>query len=267
MLTIDHPAGLPLHPTMRHPHTGAPLRALYVRRNGQPCWPILGAADAPPDDGGTGGDSGSGSAADKAGDKNDTCSAASNGKTDDLGFPANTPTAEMNDAQRAAYWQHQARKHQDRNAALLKITGGKHGDDLKADIDELTKLRTASMSAAEKAVADAKNEGKTEATAALSADAARVALEFALGHDPEKNDQSTLIDTLDLSKLVGDDGKVDTAKVRTLAATLAPSVKGTGNSGAANYGGGSRGGTTSTGVEAGRSRYQERHGKADKANA
>ena len=36
---------LPVHPTKRHPHTGAPLRAIFVRRDGRVYWPILGASE------------------------------------------------------------------------------------------------------------------------------------------------------------------------------------------------------------------------------
>jgi chromosome segregation ATPase len=40
-----------------HPHTGAPLRPLGVRKDGRPMWPIMGAS---PDDDPDGGDTGSG---------------------------------------------------------------------------------------------------------------------------------------------------------------------------------------------------------------
>ena len=35
---------LPVHPTKRHPVTGAPLQALGFRRNGDPIWPVMGAS-------------------------------------------------------------------------------------------------------------------------------------------------------------------------------------------------------------------------------
>lgn len=43
---------LPTHPYLLHPLTGEPLTALGLRRNGQPLWPILGAADDDSDDSG-----------------------------------------------------------------------------------------------------------------------------------------------------------------------------------------------------------------------
>lgn len=34
-----------VHPWMIHPHTGKPLEAVGVRRNGRPIWPIMGASE------------------------------------------------------------------------------------------------------------------------------------------------------------------------------------------------------------------------------
>ena len=266
------PGTLPLHPTMRHPRTGAPVRALYVRADGRTMWPIMGAApDDPP-----AGDAAAAAAAaataaaataaaaEKAAADKAAADAAAAGAANDLGFPANTPVAEMKFAEQVAYHKHQARRHEERNKDILKITGGKSGDELKADMAELARLRTASLSDADKALEAAKNETRVATVSQMSADAAQVALEFALGHDPETNDQSALIGSLDLSKLVTDDGKVDAAKVRALVATIAPSVKGQGTQ-RHDFGAGNHGGQSSTGVASGRTRYQERHGKADKA--
>ena len=37
---------LPIHPQHRHPLTGEPIRALWVRPDGRVMWPILGASGA-----------------------------------------------------------------------------------------------------------------------------------------------------------------------------------------------------------------------------
>lgn len=186
---------------------------------------------------------------------------------EDLGFPANTPVAEMTLEQQVAYHKHQSRKHETRSKEWQTIAGGKTPDQVKADLAAAEKLRQEQMTDAQRQVEEAKQQTRTATVMEVGANAARVALEFALGHDPEKNDQSSLIDTLDLTKLLTDAGQVDTAKVRALVATIAPSVTGQGNQQQRhNYGGGSRGGQSSTGVAAGRSRYQERHGKAAKAD-
>jgi hypothetical protein len=58
-----------VHPWMIHPHTGKPLEALGVRRNGRPIWPIMGASDD--DDAGDDGDDAGGDDSDDAGDDSD----------------------------------------------------------------------------------------------------------------------------------------------------------------------------------------------------
>jgi hypothetical protein len=39
---------LPAHATLLDPATGAPLRALGIRKDGRPVWPAMGAEDTPP---------------------------------------------------------------------------------------------------------------------------------------------------------------------------------------------------------------------------
>jgi hypothetical protein len=39
---------LPVHATLLDPATGAPLRALGIRKDGRPVWPAMGAEDNPP---------------------------------------------------------------------------------------------------------------------------------------------------------------------------------------------------------------------------
>lgn len=201
-------------------------------------------------------------AAEKAAAEKAAAEKAAKDKETDLGFPADTPVKEMTVDQRAAYYEHKARKHEERNKDLLKITGGKHGDDLKGDLDELAKLRKASLTDGEKAVDEAKSTTRAETVKDVGAKGARAVLEVALGHHPEDNDQSDVIDTLDLTKLVNDDGSIDTDKVRKLVEKIAPADKGAG--GRHDHGGGRRTQQVGSGVGAGRSRYKERHGKSDK---
>jgi hypothetical protein len=275
---------LPVHPTARHPHTGAPLRALYVRDDGRIYWPIIGASpDDGGGDGGNGGDGGSGGdkggaggsgggSGDQGGDKGKGGSGDGGGaggdkggsgdKGGDLGFPANTPVAEMTLEQQVAYHRHQSRKHEQRAREWQGAAGDKTPEQIKAALDAAEKARQDSLTDAQRQVEDAQKTARIES----AKDGARAALELALGHDPEKNDQSDVIDVLDMGRFLTDDGRIDTAKVRAFAAKTAPSDKGQGNQ--RDYGGGSRGGQTGTGVAAGRSRYQERHGKkTDKVDA
>lgn len=165
----------------------------------------------------------------------------------------------MTAAQKDAYNAHMREKNREAAKAWKSVTGERTPEQLAADLKELEELRLGKLSDSERTIEEAKTQARTETVKELGVNGARVALEFALGHDPEKNDVSDLIDTLDLTKVLTDDGAVDTAKVRSLVEKIAPADKGAG-AGRTNYGAGRRTSTASTGVAAGRSRYQERHG-------
>lgn len=236
---------LPIHPT-----TG--IRAVYVNRNGRAFYPIAGGA---PEGDGDGGDGSGGDGGDNSGD-----TGGSNGGDTgegDKGFPANTPVAQMSIEQQAAYHRHQARRHEERNRDWLAAAGGKTPAELKAEREELEELRRKTRSDGENAVADAEKKGREEAAREAGPKAARVAFEFALSHLEDK-DRAELIETLDLTKVLTDSGDVDTAKVRSLAAKIAPTDKDQGNR-RRDFGAGQRdGGGKSTGVASGRDLFAER---------
>lgn len=249
---------LPLHPSMRHPLTGEPLRAIYRDRHGRPRYPIMGGAPEGDDDAAKAAAAKAAeekAAADKAAaDKAAADKAAADAANkDDLGFPKDTPVAEMKPAEQAAYWQHQARKHEDRNKEWQKTLGGKTAAEIAAEREELTKLRDEKKSDGEKAVDEAKTQGRREASLAL----APQMFDVALAH-VEEDRRKVLIDTLDLSKVIKEDGTIDTDKVTSIAKTLAPPATGNDDP---DYGGGPRRTGTTSGVSAGRDRYRERYGK------
>jgi hypothetical protein len=121
-------ATLPIHPHLIHPHTGEPIQALGVRRNGDPIWPQLGAAPNDEDD--TGGD-------DDQGDDD----GGSDGDEDDkpLGERGQRAlTAEKEKRRKAA---ERARTAEQRamaaEAEVARLKAGKTGDDDKPDADEI----------------------------------------------------------------------------------------------------------------------------------
>lgn len=205
---------------------------------------------------GTGGD-------DNGSDDGGSGGAGGDGGEFDKNFPEKTPIGAMSQEQQLAYWKWYAQQHETRNKDLLKITGGKYGEDLKAEMDALEKLRDKDRTDGEKAVEAAKRSGRTEGAAG----AVRLALELALGHDPEKNNLSTLIDALDLTKVLTDDGQVDADKVRALVKQIAPAGKGTGTGNErrtdTDYGAGRREHRSGkTGMAAGADLYASRHKKS-----
>lgn len=226
---------LPIHATLLDPASGAPLRAIGVRKDGRPVWPILGAAEG---DGSDGGDA-------KPGD--------GDGKPD--GDPGKTFTqAELD------------RVVSDR----LARERAKFGDyeTLKAAKAELDQIKADNASELDKAVAAARKEGETAAATRanqrLVAAEARALAAAAKFHDPR--DAAQLVD---LSKVkVGDDGEVDADAIKALIDQLATErpylVKADGekkNDRKRDPGQGLRTGTGHGGLEAGLDAYAARKAK------
>jgi hypothetical protein len=184
-------------------------------------------------------------------------------KPDDKGYPPNTPISEMNDSQRAAYFEEKSRVEENRRKDVLRLTGGKYGDDLKADMEELARLREEKMSDSEKAVETAKTQVRTEVAREMAADNVRTAFTLLLPDDMPEDQRTEALEVLNLEAFLTPDGKVDTAKVRTHATKLAP-AKDTGTTRLPReFGQGKRGpGQQSSGLDAGAELYKERHKKS-----
>lgn len=120
-----------IKPGLRHPHTGALIKALGFKRNGDPIWPVLGAApddaddgdDTPPDDGDDADD----------GDDEDDDTDADSGKTKKK--PKKSGDDEDDDEETVPKWKldklHTRMTAADRRASELQ----KQLDDLKATKD------------------------------------------------------------------------------------------------------------------------------------
>lgn len=84
----------------------------------------------------------------------------------DKGFPDGTPLAEMNDAQKAAYWQHYARKHEDTVKGFKGLTPQQVAD-LQSENES---LKTEKLSADEKALKQARDEAAQAAAEAAKSE-------------------------------------------------------------------------------------------------
>lgn len=254
---------LPLHPRLLHPLTGRPLQAVGVLPSGRVVWPIIGASTTPPE-----ADAAAAAAAQKATD--DAAAAAAKKTADDAaaaeaakkaaetaGFPANTAVENMTVAQQAAYWKWHSKKHEDRATEWRTLVGG--GSKTAAEVAaELETQRKAAMTTQERAIAEAKEAGKQEATSGMSQAMATLALETAMAHVPE-TERPELLAMIDRSTVIKADGTIDTDKVAKIVARIAPANGRRPND--PDFGGGNRGsGDSGSGVGAGRSRFQERHG-------
>lgn len=227
---------LPVHPTMTHPRTGAPLAALFVDKHGRARYPLMGASPDDPDD----------KANDDAADKGDDGKAddkKSDDKANEPAFPANTPVAEMTPAQQAAYHLHQSRKHEGRAKDWSQAFPGKTAAEIKAIVDTAEANRRNTLTLDEKTIEDAKAEARKSALAETAPKAVKAAFDLLLGDMPEK-DKAEHIETLDLSKFLTDDNEVDTAKVRANVARITP-AKGQEGQGR-DFGQGRRGGSSAS---------------------
>ena len=208
---------LPVHPTLRHPRTGLALRAVGIV-GGKPVWPIIGAS---PDD-----------PSNDPGDDPKNDDPKSDPKDDDgdkdLGFPKDTPVSEMNADQRAAYFQHKAAKEEQRRKGLSRAVGGKTADEIKADLDELEKLRAGQRTDSENAIEAAKEQVRAEERQKARERVAKAALVGALSH-LEKKDADEIIADANLARFVDDDGEIDSDKVTAFAARHTPSGKDSNN--------------------------------------
>lgn len=186
--------------------------------------------------GGQGGAGGTGSDSGTGGQGGTGQQQQQQGGSDNKGFPDNTPVAEMTAAQQTAYWKHQAQRHEARNRDLLAITGGKYGDDLKAIIDEHGQLKQATLTDSEKAIEAAKAQTRAE----LAAENVRAAFDLVLPDDMPAEKKQAALEVLNLAAFLTPDGKVDTAKVKTHAAALAPAKDNGQQQQRRDWGGGSR---------------------------
>lgn len=264
-------AQLPLHPTMRHPHTGARIRAIAERPLGGYLYPMMGAS---PDDPAEPTAEQKAAAEKEAADTKaaaekkaaDDKAAAEKKSAEQAGYPANTKVEDMTLEQQVAYYRHQQQKHEGRNKELMRITGGKYGDDLAKQLEEGEKARRAQLSAEERRVEDAREEGRSTAISTASRQLAAQFFDVSLDH-VEEDQRKVLLETIDLASVVNSDGTIDTDKVKRVAGILAPKdAKSTNRD--RDYGGGRRGGSSSqqsTGTAAGRSRYQQEQDRRKQA--
>lgn len=135
-------------------------------------------------------------------------------QAENLGFPTDTPLAEMTAEQQVAYWKHKARKHESRAKSAEDY------DQIKAELDQLKAER---MTESEKAVEEAKKEARKEAASEFGPKMAGVALRMALasrGIEAEEIDSK--LSYVDFAKFLDNNGEVDSVKVQGYLDDIAP---------------------------------------------
>lgn len=176
-----------------HPLTG--VRAIGMCRRG-PIWPVLGASEDPP-----------------APPPPNDPPADDPPTPPDKGFPADTPVESMTDAQKAAYWQHYARKHENAVKGFKGLTP-KQVADLQTEVQS---LRNEKLSADERAVAEAKLEaeaaGRAAAESELRPKVQQLQVRAAASQILKGEQLDAYMAQCNTAAMLGDDGEVDESKV------------------------------------------------------
>jgi hypothetical protein len=170
------------------------------------------------------------------------------------GFPADTAVAEMTVEQQAAYWKTQSRKHE----GVAKSRADY--DSLKEKAQRHDELEQELMSDKDRAVADAKKAAAVEATSTYMPRLVSAEFRAAAAGRIEPERLSTILEPLDMSKFLTDNGDVDTDKVTAFVNGIAP-VTGAGTrtpppAGPTSRGLGQRSGSAAASVASGRELYR-----------
>jgi hypothetical protein len=176
-------------------------------------------------------------------------------------FPANTPIAEMTEAQRTEYWRHKARKHED------WANERRDYDDLKAKATQYDALSDASKTEQQRAIETARAEA-TETVRAEERSKANIRLvdaemRAAVAGRLTPEQLAVILDPIDRTKFVNADGEVDNEKIIAFVAGVAPAAEPGKNGKFPDLGQGRRG-TPASGapsVQSGKDLYQARHGR------
>lgn len=172
---------------------------------------------------------------------------------EDRGYPADTPVAEMTEAQQAAYWKYHSRHWQ------ARAEGRKDYDQIKNERDQ---LKAQTQTAEEKAIEDARAEGRAEALKEYAPRVARGTLISALATRGMKREEiDAQLEFVDLSKFVTADGETDADKVEAYVQGVAPSTGQTWPDMGAGRRGDPGGRKAGGSVQAGRDAYHNRHKK------
>jgi hypothetical protein len=127
----------------------------------------------------------------------------------------NTSWRDMNPQEQVAYWQHQARRHEDRVKAMSDY------DQLKQVAAEHERLVTAAQTDHERAVAEARRQGHADALTAAGSQLVEQWVRASAANRLPEEGVNALLDGMDRSRFLSADGAVDTAKVATYVNQIA----------------------------------------------
>lgn len=168
-------------------------------------------------------------------------------KDEDLGFPKDTPVADMAPEQAVAYWKNQSKVQQSAREAAERKAGAyeKFGsvEDLQSAADAAEQARLDALGENDRALETARTEAHAKgvqegAGKHLAAAVTGMLIAHVKGAQESFEDASKrvsgAIQFADLNKFIGDDGALDAAKVQTFAQSIG-STDGGGNGAQGGY--------------------------------
>lgn len=177
----------------------------------------------------------------------------------DRGFPADTPLAEMTETQQVAYWKHQSRKHEN------TVKDQKDYADLKQELEarrngtfkEPAKEKEGEDKVAPFDVESFKAELRKELAAENAPKLVKAQFKTLIGNRLPEDKADLLIDDLDHTKYLAEDGSLDIARIKERAELIAPAPL---NNRSTRTHQGRRKAEGSHGVAAGRDLFEQKHG-------
>jgi hypothetical protein len=196
----------------RHHFTG--LRAVGLRKDGRPIYPVMGGSEPP---------EGEGQKDDSQKDQNSGPEMAKDDQGNDLGYPVNTAVVEMTDKQQAAYWRTESKKQQRLREAAERQKSGESGT---VRDQQQTQSAKPDDKAVQAQIDEARREGQRDAVV--------VSLTTSLQMREKTPEEITeLLDVVNPDKFLNENGKVDSTKVANYIARVAPVKSGGGGGGGA----------------------------------
>lgn len=132
------------------------------------------------------------------------------------GFPANTPWRDMRPDEQLAYWQHQARRHEERWKGMSDY------EQLKATAQQYQQVIESSQTEHERALAEARRQGHASALEQAGAQLVDQWIRAAAINRLPDESVNALLSHLDRKAFLDAQGGVDTAKVYAYVGTIAP---------------------------------------------
>lgn len=178
----------------------------------------------------------------------------------DLPYPEGKAVADMTPEEQAAYWKFHSQKHE-------QAWKGKLGEYTPEQVAEMAKrieeIEAANLSDTEKAVKEAFERGRAEASAEGASLAVKALVDSRKAYLDEKDDADVIesLDLLDYSKFITD-GSVDSARLTKVLDRLAPLGGGKSTPQWPATGQGNRNTGTGSAKDAGKAEAEKRFGKA-----